>query len=149
MTEEKQLTSTKPYLLCAFYHWITDNKCSPFIVVNAEMPQVTVPEQYIEDGRIILNISPSAVEKLQLPSKSNKQVIAFDATFEGTEWSVHIPILAVLAIYAQENGRGMVFIEEKGDEQSEPTPQPHTQQALPTTEKPKFKLVSSNSKLKK
>ena len=101
------LTSTKPYLVRALYEWINDNKCTPYIIVNAEADDVEVPKQYIEDGRIILNVSSEAVRDLQITN----DYLEFNARFNGVATQVYTPILAILAIYAQENGHGMVFNE--------------------------------------
>lgn len=100
-----KLSSTKPYLLRAFYEWITDNVCTPYIIINAEDDDVEVPRQYVDDGRIVLNISSSAVRNLKITN----QAVQFDARFGGVAMLVNAPIKAVMAIYAHENGRGMVF----------------------------------------
>jgi stringent starvation protein B len=102
------MTPSRPYLLRAFYDWIVDNRFTPYIVVSADMPGVDVPKDYIENGRIILNISPSAVRTLSLGNDH----VAFNARFAGLPYDIYIPIRAVSAIYAKENGRGMVFKEE-------------------------------------
>ena len=108
MSTAKSLTSTKPYLLRAFYEWITDNGCTPYLIINAEYEGVEVPTQYIDDGRIVLNISESAVRELEM----NNIAVEFDARFGGVAMTVYAPIAAVMAVYAHENGRGMVFSEE-------------------------------------
>lgn len=107
------ISSTRPYLIRAFYQWIVDNDLTPYIVIHAEMPAVQVPKQYIEEGRIILNISPYATDKLEITN----QFIKFDASFSGFVEHITAPVLAVAAIYAKENGKGMVFSEdEDGDD---------------------------------
>ena len=111
------MTSTRPYLLRAFYDWILDNRMTPYIVVDATLPGVDVPGQYVEDGRIILNINPSAVRDLSLANDH----LSFNARFSGIPTTVYAPIRAVTAVYAKENGRGMVF---KDDEDlDEPPPE--------------------------
>ena len=104
-----QLTSSQPYLLRAIYEWIVDNSLTPYILVDASHDAVQVPRQFVENGKIVLNIAPRAVNNLQL---SNEQVL-FDARFSGQPMQVALPITAVLAIYAKENGRGMMFGEEE------------------------------------
>tara|TARA_Y100000768_G_scaffold387813_1_gene380427 strand:+ start:1129 stop:1488 length:360 start_codon:yes stop_codon:yes gene_type:complete len=89
---------------------------TPYIVVDATLPGVDVPGQYIEDGRIILNINPSAVRDLALANDH----ISFNARFSGVPFSVYAPIRAVSAVYAKENGRGMVFKDE--EEETDPPP---------------------------
>lgn len=105
-------SSSRPYLLRAFFEWIVDNDATPYIVVNAELPGVDVPRDYVENGRIVLNISPSAVRTLSLGNDH----VAFNAKFSGLPVDIYIPMRAVTAIYAKENGRGMVF---KDDEEEE------------------------------
>jgi stringent starvation protein B len=107
--ENQILTSTKPYLVRALYEWITDNACTPYIIVNAEADNVEVPKQYVEEGRIILNVSEEAVRDLQITN----EFLEFNARFNGVATQVYTPIIAILAIYAQENGHGMVFSEEE------------------------------------
>ena len=102
------MTSSKPYLIRAIYDWIVDNELTPYVVVDALAPNVQVPEQYVEGGRIILNISPKACRGLHLDNDR----IVFSARFAGIATQVFIPPTTVLAIYAKENGRGMVFNED-------------------------------------
>jgi stringent starvation protein B len=103
--EEKPLTSTKPYLLRAFYDWIVDNECDPYIIVNTDISGVVVPTDYIHDGKIVLNIAMRAINHLKI----SNDYISFDARFSGVLKEIFVPLEAVLAIYANENGRGMVF----------------------------------------
>jgi len=102
------MTSTKPYLIRALCEWIIDNDFTPHIVVNTSVPGVQVPQQYVESGRIILNISPSATQGLEL----GQEWIIFEARFDHDAMCVRVPVISVLAIYARENGRGMVFDEQ-------------------------------------
>lgn len=105
-----RMTSNRPYLLRAFYEWIVDNSMTPYVVVNAEIQGVNVPQQYIDqDNKIVLNISPTAVEHLLI----DERVVDFKARFSGVVTRVYAPINSVVAIYARENGRGMVFNEEE------------------------------------
>lgn len=105
------MTSSRPYLIRALYEWITDNDLTPYLVINAEAKGAVVPRQYVEAGRIILNVSAQATYGLQLKNDA----IEFSARFSGAAMDVSVPISAVLAIYARENGRGMVFNEEDED----------------------------------
>lgn len=107
---------TRPYLIRAFYEWIVDNDCTPYVVVNAVYKDVEVPQEYVENGQIILNISMDAVHELSLGNDS----IDFMAKFHGITHTIHIPSQAVLAIYASENGKGMVF---NDDDIDTPPPQ--------------------------
>lgn len=109
---------SRPYLLRGFYDWIVDNHCTPYIVINTELPEVYVPEEYIENGRIVLNIEPNAVKGLLLANDH----IEFNATFSGISHDIWAPVKAISAIYAKENGRGMVFKEEEDEEETTPPP---------------------------
>ena len=113
------MTSSRPYLLRAFYEWIVDNNATPYVVVNADFPDAHVPLQYVENGRIVLNISPGAVRSLLIANDH----VEFNARFGGAPFDVYAPIKAITAIYAKENGRGMVFKEEDDDEDDTPPPE--------------------------
>ncbi len=115
------MLSNKSYLIRAFYEWIVDSKCTPLLVVDATLPRCNVPKEYIENGEIILNISPEAIRDMKI----NTQVIEFKASFSGIAHLISAPIRAVLAVYAEENGQGMFFDvenEEEGDVWEEPAP---------------------------
>lgn len=119
-------TSSQPYLLRAIYQWIIDNDLTPYMLVDASINDVVVPRQYIENHKIILNVAPRAVTNLEL---GNEQVW-FDARFGGSPMHVEFPVVAVLAIYAKENGQGMVFNENRPPPDS-PDEQP-TKSARPS-----------------
>ncbi len=106
------MNSSRPYLIRAIYEWIVDSGLTPYMLVNAGAANVTVPTQYIEDGKIILNVNPQAVRGLELTN----EWVMFSARFSGVSMEVSLPPQAVLAIYAKENGRGMVFSEEEVDD---------------------------------
>ncbi len=99
------MTSNQPYLLRAFSDWIIDNGLTPYIVVEAEILGVEVPRQFVKDGQIVLNISPSACVNLNVGLEG----VAFQARFSGQPMQVFVPSIAVSAIYARENGAGTVF----------------------------------------
>lgn len=99
------MTSNKPYFIRALYDWILDNTCTPYIVVDATLPFVEVPEQFISEGKIALNILPSATHNLII----DDEWISFSARFSGVSETINIPIGAVSAIFAHENGEGMGF----------------------------------------
>ena len=104
------MSPSRPYLIRALYEWIIDNGQTPYILVNAEDEAVVVPRQFVEGGKIVLNITPSAVQNLQL----GNQTVELDARFSGSPMHVSVPVMSVLAIYARENGKGMVFTDEEG-----------------------------------
>jgi stringent starvation protein B len=100
----------------AIYEWIVDNNLTPYLLVNASETGVQVPLEYVNNGKIILNIDPNAVQDLEMAGTE----ISFNARFSGIPTHVYLPISAALAIYARENGRGMVFNEDD-DTPPEPT----------------------------
>lgn len=105
------MTSSRPYLLRAIYQWIVDNDCTPYLLVNAAAPGVVVPVEYVENDKIILNVGPSAAYQLALGDDE----VAFNARFGGRPMDVSAPISAVLAVYARENGQGMLFTDDDED----------------------------------
>ena len=116
------MTSSRPYLLRAVYEWIADNDLTPQIVVDAERERVQVPTAYVREGKIVLNVSPAAVRGLEL----GNEWVEFSARFDGTAFDVVVPVDAVLAIMARENGTGMSFPEPHGDKPPpEPQRRPH------------------------
>lgn len=119
MTDDANMTSNRPYLLRAFYQWIVDNKCTPYIVVEADLPHVEVPPQTVRDGQVVLNISPGAVQNLQLEDTQ----VTFSARFGGVPFEVYVPVYAISAIYARENGAGSMFPPEPIPELEQEAPQ--------------------------
>lgn len=103
------MTPRRPYLLRAFYDWLVDNDLTPHLVVAATLPGVRVPEEFVQDGQIILNVAPRAVGNLKLGDDE----ISFSARFSGRPHTVIVPIYAVQAIYARENGAGTMFDSEE------------------------------------
>ena len=97
------MTSQRPYLLRALYEWIADNGMTPHVLVDARLPGVRVPAHAVKDGRIVLNIAARAVGHLQMDNDD----VRFSARFGGVSHAVIVPIDAVIAIYARENGQGM------------------------------------------
>lgn len=100
-----EMTSSRPYMLRALYEWILDNQATPHILVNAQWPNTEVPRAYVNDGQIVLNLAPSAIRNLFM----DNQWVTFDGRFGGQAHALRIPVEAVMAIYARENGQGMVF----------------------------------------
>lgn len=125
------MTPSRPYLIRALYQWIVDNQMTPHILVNAEHPRAEVPQQFVENGKIVLNIGPAAVQGLVTANDA----VSFSARFGGHAMQVYVPTASVLAIYARENGRGMVFSEEDDEP---PTPEPPDEGG---TKKPALRLV--------
>lgn len=133
------MSSLKPYLIRAVHEWCVDQDLTPYLLVNAQSQDVLVPRQFVqEDGRIVLNLKPQAVHNLVLGDRK----IEFNARFGGSPMQVKIPLPAVLAIYARENGQGMVF---DGGEEGEPSPPPSTPvdsgESKPQKPRPVLKVV--------
>jgi stringent starvation protein B len=97
------------------HEWISDSGETPHIVVDAAAEGVTVPRQYVKDGKIVLNVSFSATQMLKL----GNDFVSFEARFGGAGYAVQVPVKAVLGIYARETGQGMIFPE--GDADPDPT----------------------------
>ncbi len=101
----EQLIPTRPYLLRAIYEWTSDNKFTPYLLVNAEEQGVMVPQQHVQDGQIVLNIAPHAVHQLLI----DNDAVSFQARFGGVSQQLYIPMYAILGLYARENGQGLFF----------------------------------------
>lgn len=102
--------SRRPYLLRAMHEWMVDSGHTPHVIVDAVQEGVQVPAQFVTDGKIVLNLSPSATQGLAIGAS----LIEFNARFSGVVHHIRIPLPAVLGIYARETGEGMVFQEEGG-----------------------------------
>ncbi len=110
------ISSNRPYLIRALYEWLVDNDLTPHLMVATDREDVVVPGQYVKDGRIILNVGPTAVQMLEL----GNELISFSARFGGVPTAVSVPPSAVLGIYARENGQGMLFPDEELPEEGSP-----------------------------
>jgi stringent starvation protein B len=122
------MTPNQPYMIRALYEWIIDNDMTPYVLVNAENEFAQVPRQYVDNGKIVLNLIPNAISNLELGNDH----ISFNARFSGKDTNVVFPVASVLAIYAKENGQGMVF-----DESSNETPPPEPEKPI----RPSLKIV--------
>ncbi len=116
---ERNATSRRPYLLRAMYEWISDSGYTPHLIVDAQQGGVEVPSAYVKDGKIVLNLSSSATNHLQL----RNDAVEFDARFSGVVHHVRVPIGAILGVYARETGEGMIFSEGE-PEAPQPSPEP-------------------------
>lgn len=123
------MSSNKSYLIQALYDWIVDNGCTPYLVVSADYDSVSVPVEFVKDGQVTLNISPTAVPDLLM----DKESVTFSARFAGVPRDIFVPCGAVLAIFAKENGQGMAF---ELEEIKKPKAVPAKK-----TEKPTLKVV--------
>ena len=127
-----EMTSSRPYLLRAVHEWIADNNLTPQIVVNAQHEHVRVPDAYVRDGKIVLNISRTAVRGLSI----GNEWVEFSARFGGNSIDVAVPVDAVLAIMARENGTGMSFPDTSGN-----GPAPESQRRSELRGRPSLKVV--------
>ncbi len=125
------MTSLKPYLIRSIYEWIIDNALTPHLLVDAENTSAILPQEFIEDGKIVLNIRPEAIQGLSLGNEE----IEFNARFSGKPMHIVTPVTAVLAIYAKENGKGMIFDQEEHDDDEPPPPEKKP------TAKPNLRIV--------
>lgn len=114
---DRTVTKQRPYLIRAMHEWMLDNDFTPHIVVDANHEGVDLPSEHVSDGRIVLNIGPSATRGLELGNVD----VSFEARFGGTPRRLMIPVTAVLGIYARETGQGMVFSDEEPEPPSDPT----------------------------
>ncbi len=130
------MTARRPYMLRAFYDWLVDNDLTPHLVVDATMPGVRVPVEFIQDGQIILNIAPRAVGNLEL----GNDAITFHARFSGRPHSVIVPVYAVQAIYARENGAGTMFEPEEAYTNIE-------EETMEEEQSPSFTTVSDDAQV--
>ena len=120
-TDAVTMSSNRPYLLRAIYDWITDNNLTPYVLVDATVNGVKVPPQVVKNGQVVLNLAMRAVANLDL----GNEWISFQARFSGASQAIHVPVRAVLALYAQENGQGMMFpADDEGGDQPPPVSGP-------------------------
>lgn len=130
--------SRRPYLIRAIHAWAVDNGFSPHLLVAADQPGVTVPRPYVKEGRIVLDISPMAVRDLNL----EHDPIFFSARFGGKAFDIIVPARAVLAIYARENGEGLMFGEPEPPDEAEAAASPGKPEPEPPKPgRPKLRVV--------
>jgi stringent starvation protein B len=133
------MISKKKYLLQAYYEWIRDSELTPYLLVNAEYPQVHVPAQYVRDGQIVLDISSVACRELSI----EHEAVKFSARFAGQLWQICLPLASILAIYAKENSQGMTF---KPEDEVAPTTKPlaSAKDASTSVKKPFLTVISND-----
>ena len=130
------MTPNRPYLLRALYEWILDNDMTPHLLVDTAVQGTVVPQNYIENNRIILNLGPDAVRDLVL----GNDLITFSARFGEKSCHLTAPVNSVIAIYARENGKGLIFEPEDVDARvGESLNQPDDK--IKKTAKPKLKVI--------
>ncbi len=137
-----KMTSNKPYLVGAFYDWISDNDLTPYIVVDVSVYGVLVPMTYVNDGQIVLNIASSAVGSIALGADA----IEFSARFGGKLEHMTVPYGAIAAIYAKENGVGTSFSIEHLSDDDNSVKEGVESRVKPSKSKPSLTSVSSVDK---
>ncbi len=115
------MPSVAPYLIRAYHEWMEDSGLTPHILVDCSKPSVTVPKQFVQQGKIVLNISNEAADSLNI----SNEAISFKARFDGKSQEIYVPSNSVLTIYAGENGEGMFFENEANDIEAENTTKPN------------------------
>ena len=130
------MTTTKPYLVRAIHEWAMDNDLTPQILVSDAVQGVIVPKNHVKDGHIVFNIHINAVRDLQM----GNEIIAFSARFSGQSVQIEVPVEAVLAIYARENGQGIFF------QDNEQTPPPDDKENQPEPTVPEGNATESSAK---
>lgn len=133
------MNSSRPYLIRAIYQWIIDNNATPHLLIDAESESVIVPKEFIQNGKVILNVGPMAVQNLSLGNSD----ITFTARFNGASRDIYCPTSTVLAIYAKENGQGMAFSDDDDD-----TPDPDTTDDLTPSKDKKVLKTGSRPNLR-
>jgi stringent starvation protein B len=129
------MTSNKPYMIRAIHEWIIDNDCTPYIVFMADYPGVQVPQNFVSDGQITLNIAPTAVRDLLITNDE----VSFNARFGGIPTDIVGPIGSVAAVFSKENGQGMGF--EVEFPEPEETPESEVPSEKTETKRPSLKVV--------
>jgi len=103
-------------LIRALHEWCTDNGFTPYLAVYVDR-SVQVPQEYVKNNEIVLNVGYEATSQLQL----GNDFIEFKARFGGSAREIIVPVDHVIAIYARENGQGMAFpVPGPADEADEP-----------------------------
>ncbi len=103
--QDLDLTPTRPYMVRAIYEWLEDNQLTPYILVDATGDNLKIPTEYVQDGRIVLNIASKATGNLRI----DNDYVFFNARFGGVSQEIWVPLSAVMGIYAKENQQGRFF----------------------------------------
>ncbi len=125
--------STRPYLIRAIYEWCVDSGLTPYLAVRVD-GRTEVPQAFVKDGEIVLNLSVSAVRNLEM----GNEMITCSGRFGGAPFDIMVPVVAVIGIFAKENGQGLVF---QGSEPQQPPPATGDNDAPKPKSKPHLKIV--------
>ena len=131
----------RPYLVRAFYDWIVDNGLTPHVLVNASMENVQVPQNYVKDDSIVLNLSPGAVHDWYM----DNDAISFSARFNGSAFPIYLPMQAVMAIYARENQDGLSFHDAEYVQEGEDSPGASSSDDKTESAKPAISAVETDT----
>lgn len=129
MSDQLNVTPTRPYLARAIYEWICDNQLTPYLLVDATQQHTDVPQQFVKDGQIVLNLAPHAIHQFHM----DNDAISFSARFGGVAKDIYVPIRAVLGLYARENGDIQETIETPIEDKK--------QEAEPNKKKPSLRIL--------
>lgn len=99
------MTSFRWYLVEALIRWLLDNECVPHVVIQADLPGVEVPNEHVKNNRVVLNVSPQAVQGFSIGPKG----IEFDARFGGVSRHVFAPAGAIVGVHAKGRDVGFEF----------------------------------------
>ena len=102
------MKAQRPYLLRALYDWIVDSDELPYLLVDATVNGIEVPMEHVEDGQIVFNVGPKAVQNMHI----GEEYMMFGSRFDGHHFDIVLPMAAIRAIYCKDSGEGMVFSEE-------------------------------------
>ncbi|MGA0838684.1 MAG: stringent starvation protein B [Pseudomonadales bacterium] len=108
----------RSYLLRAMIDWIVDCGHTPYVLVDASVPGVSVPAEHVKDGRIVLNLAPAAVRNLAI----DQRALGCDGRFSGRAFALYLPMASIAAVYSRETGDGMVFEPEDFPSPDDPAP---------------------------
>jgi len=131
------MTSSRPYLIRAMYEWMVDNRMTPHLLVFADQPGVVVPQEHVDEGKIVLNISPTAVRDLVLGNEE----ITFSGRFSGRPMNIIVPVQCAVGIYTRENGKGMVFSPEEESPDPDGTSTSEKDSANKPSNRPSLRVV--------
>jgi stringent starvation protein B len=132
------MNSSKPYIIRALHEWISDNNCTPLVLVSSKHPDVQIPSGIDEEGKVVLNVSYGATKNLEIANEG----IIFDARFSGVSQNIYVPTESILAIYARENGQGMMF----GENEDLPDPPTKISKSKSETKTPKIETKKTDKK---
>ena len=131
------MTPSKPYLIRGLYEWLLDNEVTPYVLVDTSSEAVMIPKGIATDGKVVLNLSPTAIQQLEMTNEH----LSFSARFGGVAQDVYCPMSSVLAIYARENGEGMMFANDAEQDRVDAENMANPDEAEKKAKKPGLKIV--------